>query len=70
MNYSFFLELDLDLKTLSESMATIEELLIAFTESTSKQKEMHGTSYKLELVLQQTNDSVCPEREQKPNTLA
>ena len=70
MSCSFYLELDLDLKTLSGSMAIIEELVIDFIESTSKQKKMLGMSYKLQLVLSKTNDSVCPEREQKPNTLA
>lgn len=69
MSYSFYIALDLDLRTLSKSTLTIEELLTAFIESTSKHKKMLDTSYKVEIRLSKSNNSVCPEREQKANTL-
>jgi len=70
MSYSFYLELDLNLKTLSDCTGIIEELLIAFIASTSKQKKMSDMSYKLELALCKSSNSVCPDREQKPNRVA
>jgi len=69
MNCSFYISVDLNLKTLSDNSATLEELLIAFIESTMKQKGMSNALYKLEMHVSKLDDSVSPEREQKLNRL-